>query len=73
MHFFLVSLVSLLLSFCHHSVHHAPETVAFGSTVPSPTLSFPDRRDLARSSGTTSYAEATCTSCLRMNTTYITR
>lgn len=73
MHQFLVTFASLLLSLCHGSVFgHSTQSVADNKFVPS-TLSFPDRRELARSSLYTGYPESACASCLRMNTSYITR
>ena len=71
---FFVAFVTLLLSLCHHSVGgHSTAAMAFRSSSPSTAIRFPDRRELARETGSTGYSEAACASCLRMNASYATR
>lgn len=71
---FFVAFVTLLLSFCHHSVSgHSTEAMAFRASGPGTTISFPDRRQLARELGSSGYSETACASCLRMNASYATR
>lgn len=71
---FFVAFVSLLLSFCHHSVGgHSTASMAFQASLPSTAISFPDRRELARSAGSNGYSESVCASCLRMNASYVAR
>ena len=71
---FFVAFLTLLFSFCHHSVGgHSNEAMAFRTSVPSTAVRFPDRRELAREMGSSGYSEAACASCLRMNASYITR
>ena len=71
MHQLLVTLVSLLFSFFHGG--HSTQAVADDSFTPRHAFSFPDRRELARTAGNSSYTEAPCASCLRMNTSFVTR
>ena len=69
-----VVFVSLLLSFCHHSVgSHSAGTMTFQASLPSAAIRFPDRRELARPVNSNVYSEGVCASCLRMNASYITR
>ncbi len=71
---FFVTLLTLLFSFCHHSVGvHSNEAMAFRASGPSTAIRFPDRRELARESASSGYSEAACASCLRMNASYATR
>lgn len=71
---FFVTFVSLLLSFCHHSVSgHSNADIAFRAAMPTTAISFPNRRELARATQASGYSEVECASCLRMNATYVTR
>lgn len=72
MHQFFVSLFSLFLSLCTHTTTSRPVSAEARLLVdsPSPTLSFPDRRDLARVTAEAGYADTACLSCQRMNVSF---
>ena len=65
MHLLFTALVSILLSFCHHSAAARPlEATNFYDNVrPSPAFSFPDRHELARPASDSGYAGSACLSC----------
>ena len=77
MHSFLITLVSLFVSFCHHST---PLTQAQAETawrsqpvLRSPVLSFPNRHQLAQADNSAVYAERECLSCPPMSPSLIAR
>ncbi len=75
LHQLFAALVTILLSFCHHSVasRSLVATNTYGNYRPSPALTFPDRQDLARTASAPGYAESTCLSCRTMSVSFITR
>lgn len=75
MHQFFVAFFSLFFSLCHHSAasRPVPSEATLQVGLPSPTLSFPDRRELSRFASEPSYADSACLSCQRMNVSFIAR
>jgi hypothetical protein len=75
MHQFFVSLFSLFLSLCAHSAASRPvqAEASLRFVTPTPALTFPDRRELARVSSEASYADTACLSCQRMNVSFTAR
>jgi hypothetical protein len=77
MHQFLVSLFAMLMSLCQHTAISRPvqADVLLQNATPTRALSFPDRRELARtlSDSEPSYAGSACLSCQRMNVSFTAR
>ena len=75
MHQFLATLLSLLLSFGHHTAPtHAGATFWAAREFSPSALSFPDRRALARGTeAEASYATSACVSCSTMTATFTVR
>ncbi len=74
-HQLFAALLSVLLSFCHHSAasHSLVATNVYDNARPNPTLSFPDRQDLARTAAVHGYAGSACLSCRTMSVSFIAR
>ncbi len=83
MHQLFATLLSLLVALCHHTSLTArpveaaelPGTIVTSSSdVATPAMILPDRYQLARyTTEDGSYADASCTSCRRINGSFIER
>ena len=75
MHQLFSALVSIFLSFCHHSAGARPleATNLYDSTRPASTFSFPDRHELTRNTNESGYAGSACLSCGTMTVSFTTR
>ena len=75
MHQLFSALVTLLLSFCHHSAAARPleATNLYESARPTSTLSFPDRHESGRPTNDSGYSSTECLSCGTMTVSFTVR
>lgn len=74
-HQLFAALLSLLLSFGHHSAasHPLEASITYDHAKPNPALTFPDRQDLDRTASVPDYAGSACLSCRTMSVSFIAR